>query len=302
MKMKRFFTITLIFLLVASLFYGCGAKSENGMAASGELKGEIKDESVTSDMVTGATGNSTPIPASGQKLVRRVWLTAETEEMDTLLGGVAAKIEELGGYVESRNIQNGSQYSGRRYRSGELTIRIPAERLDAFVSHVSDSANITNNREITENITLSYVATQSRITALETEEKRLLELLAGAKDMGDLLEIEKRLTEVRSELETVTSQLKIYDNQVSYGTIFLTVQEVKEYTVTEEPTTVWGRIGAGFMESLKDLGAFFTELFVFLIAGLPYIVLIGVVGFGIILLIKRGRKRKNGVKPEEKKE
>lgn len=79
------------------------------------------------------------------------------------------------------------------------------------------------------------MAITSRITALETEESRLLELLAAAANMSDLLEIESRLTEVRTELEKVKSQLRIYENQVSYGTIYLTVSEVKEYTVVEEP-------------------------------------------------------------------
>ena len=41
-----------------------------------------------------------------------------------------------------------------------------------------------------------------------TEEQRLLELLAEAKDMDDLLQIEDRLTQVRTELEQVKSQWK----------------------------------------------------------------------------------------------
>ena len=31
----------------------------------------------------------------------------------------------------------------------------------------------------------------------------------------------------------------------------LTLSEVKEYTVVEEPETLWERIGTGFMNSLK---------------------------------------------------
>ena len=194
---------------------------------------------------------------------------------------------------------NGSQYSGRRYRHADLTVRIPADRLDQFVQHVSENSNVTNNKETADDITLSYVATQSRITALETEQTRLLELLASAQDMSDLLEIEQRLTEVRTELEKVTSQLRLYDNQVSYGTIYLAVSEVKEYTVVEEPETVWGRIAAGFVESLKNLGKFFTELFVTLVVGLPYLILAGILLTAVILVLKNAKRKRKAKKESQ---
>lgn len=296
--MKKVFAIMLAALLVCALFFGCGKASDGAAmenmfgSANGALRDEASQDAITGSTQTSTAQDSTVQANPNQKLVRKIWLDTETENMDVLLGGITQRIAELGGYVESRNVYNGSRYSGHRYRSGELTIRIPAEQLDSFVQHVSDNSNITNNKETAEDITLSYVATESRIVALETEEKRLLELLAGAENMKDLLEIESRLTEVRTELEQVKSKLRLYDNQVGYGTIYLTVTEVKEYTVIEEPETVWERIGAGFMESLKTLGEFFTELFVAVVVGIPYLVLIGMVLTAVVLLIKHRRKKK----------
>lgn len=296
--MKKVFAVILAALLVCGLLFGCGKANDGAAAenmfgsANGALRDEAGEDAITDSAQSSTEQSSTVQVNPNQKLVRKIWLDTETEDMDALLVGITQRIAELGGYVESRNVYNGSQYNGRRYRSGELTIRIPAEQLDNFVQHVSENSNITNNKETADDITLSYVATESRITALETEEKRLLELLAGAETMADLLEIESRLTDVRTELEQVKSRLRLYDNQVSYGTIYLTVSEVKEYTVVEEPETVWERIGAGFMESLKTLGGFFTELFVTVVVGIPYLVLIGIVLTAVILLMKRRRKKK----------
>ena len=299
MKMKKLFAIILSCLLLSSLLFGCGAASD-GMTAENN-NAVLKDEmepGVQSGSITSTSQTNAPQVNPNQKLIRKVWLDAETEDLDTLLEGVAQKITELAGYVESRNVNNGSNYSSRRYRSADLTIRIPADKLDQFVQHVSESANITNNKETADDITLKYVATQSRITALQTEETRLLELLGAAKNMSDLLEIEKRLTEVRTELEQVQSQLRVYENQVSYGTIYLSVEEVKEYTVTEEPETVWERISTGFVKSLKNVGEFFTELFVVIVVGLPYLVLIGVaVAVAVILVRLRKKKRQPKQKP-----
>lgn len=293
--MKRFLAISLTLLLTLSLLAGCGAKSNgssNELADGmmGGTGGSASLESGTSNPGESITDAAT-LPQN-QKLVRKIWLDAETEDLDALLSQVDQKIVELSGYVEEREVYNGSAYNASyRYRHASLTIRIPVEQLDSFISHVSETSNITSTNETTENITLSYVATQSRITALETEQTRLLELLAQAETMEDLLKIESRLTDVRTELEEVTSQLRLYDNMVDYGTLYLNLSEVREYTVTEEPETVWQRIGSGFMQSLKDLGKFFTELFVFVVVGLPYFIIIGVVVIAVILLIKFRKKK-----------
>ena len=77
-------------------------------------------------------------------------------------------------------------------------------------------------------INLSSIPRKKILKALETEQTRLLELLSKADNMTEILQIEERLTKVRTELEQVTSQLRLYDNQVSYGTIYLTLREVKK--------------------------------------------------------------------------
>jgi hypothetical protein len=278
---------------------GCGAKANDSAAPEigGALSdGVLKDESAS---LTGTADQDSVMPQTAQKLVRKVWLEAEIETMDPLLEDVSKRLTELEGYVESRNVYNGSQYGGKRYRSAELTLRIPADKLDRFISQVSEKANIVSNRETAEDITLTYVATESRVNALRTEQTRLMELLAEAKNMGDLLQIEDRLTQVRAELEKLESQLLVYENMVDYGTVYLTVREVTEYTVVDEPETVWERIKAGFVQSLQDLGDFFVELFVFVVVGLPYFVILGVVLTAVILLWRLARKKKKAKKETE---
>lgn len=303
--MKKIFALTLVLLLTVSLLWGCSAASQNGSKGNAAYD---KEMGVLSDSIVQESGAEKPSQSTGatqlpqnQKLIRKIRLDAETEDLDTLIAQVDQRISELSGYVEQREVYNGSAYATRRYRYANLTIRIPVNKLDSFVDHVSEVSNVTTANETTENIILSYIATQSRITALETEQTRLLELLAKAENMSDLLQIESRLTQVRTELEEVTSQLRLYDNLVDYGTIHLKLTEVKEYTVTEEPSSVWERMGNGFLESLKNLGTFFTELFVFIVVALPYLIPLGAIIVAAVLLIRHTRKKHN-IKQQTKTE
>lgn len=292
MRFRRFTAVFLAVLLLLSLT-ACGAASKLEMA-DGSMNAVAEDvEHIQSgDGLSKEEASASGELPANQKLIRRIYMDAETEDMDPLLSQVEQRITQLGGYVQSRQVYNGStQYS--RSRNAEMTIRIPAESLDQFVEQVSQASNITSLRETAEDVTLSYVATESRIAALETEQTRLLELLAMAESMEDLLLIESRLTEVRAQLQEVKSQLKLYDNQISYGTIYLYVSEVREYTrPQEEPEGFFARIGKGFVKSATGLWNGFLELVVFLAANLPYFLFLGLVIWLIVVLVRRRKKKR----------
>ena len=223
-----------------------------------------------------------------RKLIRTVEIEAETSDLDAILADLDAQLATLGGYVQNKSVQNGR---GSSYRYATLTLRIPADKLDSFVGHVENATNILSANEKAEDVTLKYSATESRIKTLETEEARLLELLAQAQNLNDLLILESKLADVREELEVVKSQLKLYDSLIDYGTVHLTITEVKEFTVVEEEEpTAWERISSGFVKSLQGVWKILTELFIFLIVALPYLVIPA--GILILVLVLRRRKQK----------
>ena len=295
--MKKYLKMSLAVLLVMSLLAGCGGSSmaadsapamkqeaaiEAPMAEAPMLNGSI------SDAGTGA-GNS--IADTEQKLIKTVRMDVETEDLENLLPQISGKISSLGGYVENQELYNGSAYSSYRHRSASLTVRIPAENLDGFVEDVKGVSNVVTYNESTENVTLRYVSTESRMKALEVEQERLLELLGKAENMADLLEIEARLTDVRYELENVTSQLRVLSNQVDYATIHLYISQVKVYTEVEEQT-VWQRIGSGFKENLRSIGEDMTDFFVWLVTYSPQLILWAVIIAAAVVILKKKRAKK----------
>lgn len=293
MKMKSSLCILLMAALVITVLWGCGAKSEATAGNSADryydsLYGGLYDGA--NDMAIDAEKSESGMSADlgmifNQKLVRTMTVDAETDDMDGLLDELNHKINGLDGYIENKSTRNGGSTATRRYRYAEMTIRIPADRLGEFIDHISGQTNVISYNESADDITLRYVATQSRVTALETEQQRLLELLAKAENMTDLLMIEERLTNVRTELEEVTTQMRIYDNMVDYGTVRLSITEVQEFTPTQEET-VWQKIGSGIVENWRNLCDGAEAVFVFLIVSLPYWIPIG----GVVLIAVFGAK------------
>jgi hypothetical protein len=123
-------------------------------------------------------------------------------------------------------------------------------------------------------------------------------LIEKAANLTELLQLEKRLTEVRTDLERVTSQLKVYDNLVDYGTVELSIHEVKEFTPTEEPG-FWERLSTGFVTSIRNLGTILTELIIFFVCALPYLLPIGIITGVVLLFVKHSKKKKSGKTPPE---
>lgn len=296
MKPKQILAILLAAFLLLGTLAGCSAEAPSYAAGSDEDFVSGDKNNASSDSLTGSSGIGS-VGVQNQKLIRTVRLSAETEDLSALLVSIEEKLALLGGYVENKEVHNGSTNSS--YRSATLTVRIPAERLNEFVGQVSEASNVTYSSETTEDVTLSYVATQSRITALETEEGRLLELLAMAESMDELLLIESKLTDVRTELEQVTSQLRLYDNLVDYGTVRLELTQVQTFTVVEEQN-IWQRMATGFSESMRNLGDGMTELTVFFVTRLPYLIPVAVIALVALVIVKLASRKPKAKQPPQK--
>lgn len=328
MKTRKIAVLLLVAVMLLS-FVGCSAASKqemSGSAANGYgsamapesadisyrqeygIGGITADEAPSlslTDKETAKAEETTSVALpENRKLIQNFRITAETEDLDVLMNQLNARIGEFSGYVEGQNIYNGSAYSGKRYRNAELTVRIPADKAEGFVNQISEISNVVSSNKTVDDITLKYVSTESRMKALQTEEARLLELLGKAETMDDLLTIERYLTNVRTELEQVTSSLRVYDNKVDYATVYLSITEVKEYTVVDTPETVGERISAGWKETVEEIKESFEDFVVSIVVNLPYILAWAVViAVVILLLLRRKRKKaqKNTAKSQEPK-
>ncbi|MDE7177399.1 MAG: DUF4349 domain-containing protein [Lachnospiraceae bacterium] len=250
----------------------------NSAASAGAAEYEMAEAEETYAQEEG--GQSTvAAPETSRKLIKTVNISAETENFDTLVPGLQKQVETLGGYIESISVYDvGSYYvedTMQKQRCANLTARVPKEKLDGFLLQVGEQTNMTSRSENVEDVTLRYVDLESHKKALLTEQERLLALMEKAESVEDIITIEGRLSEVRYQLESMESQLRTYDNQIDYSTVYLSIEEVRKYSAPQT-ATVWQRIGNGFMKSLENIGFGIRDFAIGFVIDIPYIVFCGV--------------------------
>jgi hypothetical protein len=255
----------------------------------------------TKESATGITGtqNITDTSASqiaGQKLIKDVNMSVETKEFDAFIQEINSQISSLGGYVQSSNVSGGS-YQYDNYRNGNIVARIPADKLDGFVSIVKEKGNVVNTSEMTTDVTLQYVDMESHIKALKVEQETLLGLLEKAEKMEDVIAIQSQLTQVRYELDSYESQIRTYDNLVNYSTVTINITEVERETNTDKPS-FFNEIKAKLSNNLYNIKDGFRNFAINLIAALPYLVIGGAI---ILIMVVTGRKIYKRIDINEKK-
>lgn len=261
----------------SGVYFGEAAKS-----------GEWTDEDSAAEE---AVADSAELP-TGRKLIRTVDMHVETDGFDDLLSRITDRIRELGGYVETSDI------SGRRAsfqnepapRNAFLTARIPSAKLDLFITSVEEQGNVVNKSENAQDVTLQYSDLESRKKSLSIEQDRIWALLEKADTLEAVIALEERLSEIRYQLESMESQLRLYDNQVDYSTLTIRIQEVTTFTPTA-PESLGQRIGTSFSKNMRSVSQFFTTLFVVLISGIPIWGPILMILLLILFLIRRRRRR-----------
>ena len=284
---------------MAAAYDGGLALSNAAGAVSGEYAYETAEAAAEEPVAEESSVQETGQAASRRKLIKTVNISAETEDFDTLVPELQRQVETLGGYIESISVYDVNSYYVEnqqiKQRCANLTARVPKEKLDGFLVQVGEQTNVTSRSENVEDVTLQYVDLESHKKALLTEQDRLLTLLGQAESVEDIIAIEGRLSEVRYQLESMESQLRTYDNQIDYSTVYLNIEEVRKYSPAQT-ATVWERIGSGFMKSLEDIGFGIRDFAIGFVIDIPYlvfwIVIIVVAVFVFRIVRKLWRKRK----------
>jgi len=297
-NLKKAIALLLSLLIIGALLCGCNA-------ASGSITTD--DENKYADLVPGGVGDNyteimdgdiklESVVAESRKLIRTVDISAETKEFSKVMNAIEKAVNDAKGYIQNQSVS--SNYKDNR--TATMTLRIPADKLDGFLSTLNKAVNVTRQSSNVNDVTDEYVDIESHIAALEAEQTALMAMLEKAEKLDDIISIQSRLTEVRGNLESFKARQKGYDTLIAYSTVDLNLNEVERET--ESKPTFWSKAGDAFVDGISAFGEVISGLVIFLIGALPFLILIGGIVVVIILLSKRARKRKAAKKQPNKEE
>lgn len=177
-------------------------------------------------------------------------------------------------------ISNETQDNQYGRNSQYLTIRIPAEHFDKFMDQLIDGVKVFDYKNIyVEDVTDQYTDLESRISTKKAIELKYIALLDRAKTIAEILEIERQIGYLRTDIEAAEARFKTMGNQIAYSTLDITIYELDENPVVYDEPSVWADAGAAFGKGWDSVIQFFINL----IQSWPTILIFTV----IFLIVKR---------------
>ena len=218
------------------------------------------------------------------KIIYTANLSLESKDYDAARAALDAALAEAGGYLESS-----SEYSDvGSSRSVNLTFRVPEENYQSFLDAVAQAGNVTYKSQQADDVTTQYMDVETRLANLEAQRTRLQELQAQADNLSDLLQIETSLTDVQSQIESWQSQLDWYSNQVQQCTVYVNLNEVQNYTPTDE--SFLGSVGAAFAQGWSNFVNGLQQLAVWLAGAWPVVLVVAAAAAGFAVWRKKRKK------------
>jgi uncharacterized protein (DUF2132 family) len=280
----------LILLLAASTFISCKeeyAESKDEAIMMTDLKSPANYESAeasaseTIAVDSAAVAVSAPSPQTQTKIIKTADLSFQTPDLNASYESLKTGISKYKAMVQ--NDESGKNDESV-YRN--LTIRIPSQHFDAFISDIGKGVKHFDRKEISQqDVTEEYVDTESRMKSKKKLEERYLQLLAKASKVSEMLEIEKKLAEIREEIEAKEGQLKYMQNRVSMSTV-----NIQMYTYNASESGVTVSFGSKIWNSIKEGFNGLSNFMLSIISIWPFILIF----VGLFVFIKRRFFKKKG--------
>ncbi|MEV6561920.1 DUF4349 domain-containing protein [Nocardia sp. NPDC051756] len=202
-------------------------------------------------------------------------------------GQIADRVREAGGRVDSRTEQPGTDDNDP---SATLTVRVPADKTDAFIDGLGGLGRITRVHTNRDDVTMQWEDLDARIKALQASVDRLRGLIAGATNTADLLNAEQALSSRQGELDSLTAQKKHLDDEVSLSTLNIDITTTTTKAQEDRADNFWEGIVTGWnslVDWLKDAVVFTGKA----LPWLGFLVVLAAVIWGIVRAVLRRGKR-----------
>lgn len=301
--MKKNLNFILIFSCLILIFTSCGKNiTEDVVASSGQrimMKSAPKmavtnssadfSEAVVEESWTGkgfspeGPGNSSVTEQSSsqvveRKLIKRGNVNIEVQNLKNAQESVEKWCKDFGGYIESFS---------ENTNSANFNLRIPSVKFDEALNSVGEFGTVKSKNISTQDVSEQFYDLQGRLATKKIMQERLQKYLSQAKDVKDMLQIEKELNNTISEIESMEGRMKRLSGQIEYSSVNIFLE--LPYRTSDEGF-VWPDFLQGFREFLSNCVDFFVGLFGIMVYAIVFgVPIIAILAFLYWLLIgKKG--------------
>jgi len=205
-------------------------------------------------------------PGIGPKIVKQASIRVQVKK-----GSFADRFQQaisvagaFGGYVSSSDSTVG------RFRTGELVIRIPADRFEAALASLKGLGTVKNATVTGQDVTSQFVDLQARLTNWKAQEQVLLRLMAKATTVVDSIRVQQHLQDVQGTIEQIEGQLRLIGDQTAMGTITVSMAE-------GTPAVAAATAKPALVRAWHDATTGFVNVIAAIVVGLGYLVPLGLV-------------------------
>ena len=230
----------------------------------------------------------------GLMFIRTAHISLTTQFFDETIFNVRNLVNMHGGFFESSNMFSGHTSSRGTFKTFDATIRVPAYQYDRMRQAIESLGRHIYTHESTREVSGEYHDITTRISTRRAEESRLIALIEQATELWQLIALEERLGQVRTDIEILESRRTRIDSLASFSTIHLRISEA---TTDDEPDdedqSFFDRIRDGFSSSISGTLAVLQGIILFFVyISIPATIIGILVVVAVIIL----RKHKNNSK------
>nr|WP_295929514.1 DUF4349 domain-containing protein [uncultured Dyadobacter sp.] len=269
----------LVFCIMMALIAGCTQKpAEESVAMQVDLAKPQEAAVEESAPAPPKTITATVV----RKLIKNGRIAFETEDPMAVRKQIIASAKAFNGYIssESEEKQGGET-------SYQMVVRVPAERFDQLLTSATKGVSEFRERSIEiEDVTEDFLDHEARVRSKKEIESRYRQLLSKALSVKDILEIEKQMGEIRTEIEASEGRLKYLTDQVQYSTLRITF-----YKSIPSGSSFSHEISNAFSNGWQSL----RVLAVILVTIWPFVLLAVLTLFAVRYFRKRARKNTEAV-------
>jgi len=224
---KQLLVLALVALLLASCAAGKSAEVESaapldrGIAVNyaGETDYAAEQSAVSYDQEIATS--ETQI----RMVIKDASLSIVVEDPGVTMQAISSLAEDLGGYVVTSNLYRTQTEGGLEVPQANITLRVPADRLDQALEVIKSGAGQVLNENVSgQDVTQEYTDLESRLRNLERAEEQLADIMKQAWDTEDVLTVYNRLVEVREQIEVIKGQMLYYERSAAMSSISVYIQ------------------------------------------------------------------------------